>query len=66
VKEARNALKDKFRHSQTARGSSGAEVHGINTPSNAKEGKEMRNWVGVSDKISKRDMEKIDVSKEKD
>ncbi len=26
----------------------------------------MRNWVGVSDKISKRDMEKIDVSKEKD
>ena len=28
-------------------------------------GKELRTWVSVSDKISKKDMEKIDVSKDK-
>lgn len=33
---------------------------------NATEGKVMRNWVGVNEKISKKDMDKIDVSKEKD
>jgi len=31
----------------------------------APEGKEMRTWVNVSNKITKKDMEKIDVSKEK-
>jgi hypothetical protein len=59
VKDAREALKHKFDRSRTQRGS---KKDVTNLEGTAPEGKELRNWVGVSDKISKKDMEKIDVS----
>jgi hypothetical protein len=49
-------LKNKFKKSPTSKPKS-------EDPAKAQaEGKVMRNWMGVSDKISKKDMEKIDVS----
>lgn len=63
VKEAREALKAKLNKSKTTRASqqlSNTIATEINPPT-----KEMRNWVSVSNKISKKDMEKIDVSKDK-
>ncbi len=58
VIEARAALKNKFKRSHTDKKSQ------IQEPKSTQptEGKELRNWVSINDKVSKKDMEKIDQS----
>jgi hypothetical protein len=62
VLNAREALKSKFARKSTIKPSSKPLIE---QPTPVSEGKEMRSWVNVKDKISKKDMDKIDVSKEK-
>lgn len=61
VLAARERLKNKGKPTSSS-GKSLAAAEPAKPPS---EGKELRTWVSVSDKISKKDMEKIDVSKDK-
>jgi signal recognition particle receptor subunit alpha len=60
VLAARERLKNKGKPTS----SSGKAADASKAPP-SQEGKELRTWVSVSDKISKKDMEKIDVSKDK-
>ena len=63
MKDAREALKNRFTKKPT---SLKKELSVQDTTSaSPSDGKEMRTWVSVSDKISKKDMDKIDVSKVK-
>ena len=57
VKEAREALKNRFKKSNTQKPSStNIQQEPTKTPT-ATGGKEMRNWMGVSDKVSAKQME---------
>ena len=64
MKEAREALKNRFSKSQTqgARRMTQTDASSSPTKANTSSGKEMRSWVGVSDKVSAKTMEQIDVS----
>jgi len=68
VSAAREALKNRFK---APSGNKSAQknpnlVHANSTnDSSTSGGKEMRNWVGVKDKITNKDLDKIDVSTHK-
>ena len=64
MKEAREALKSKFMHSATT-GKKTPKKDTIDPIAQATEEKVMRSWVGVKEKISKKDMELVDVSQDK-
>lgn len=68
VSAAREALKNRFKApSGNKSGNKNSNLLHSNTTldSQTSGGKEMRNWVGVSDKITKKDLDKIDVSTHK-
>jgi hypothetical protein len=66
VRDAREALKNRFSKKPTSgKGTSTSTKNDTPSDTTTGNGKEMRTWVSVSDKISKKDMEKIDVSKDK-
>lgn len=62
VKDAREALKNRFSRKPTSGKKDTNTNQQIDTTGGSPEGKEMRTWVGISNKITKKDMEKIDVS----
>ena len=61
VMKARDKLKNKLKSSQTPK-----STKDTSPIENAKEEKTDRTWFKISDKISKKDMDKIDVSKDKE
>jgi hypothetical protein len=63
VLNAREALKNRFSRKSTIKPTSKTQDSNLTPP--VHEGKELRTWVTVSDKISKKDMEKVDVLGEK-
>jgi len=65
VRDAREALKNRFTKKPTSGKGNASAATNNETPLDNSSGKEMRTWVQVSNKISKKDMEKIDVSKDK-
>lgn len=63
VLAARERLKNKGKPSSQS--TKAPAQGGADAAKPASEGKELRTWVSVSNKITKKDMEKIDVSKDK-
>ena len=56
-------MKNKFNKSPSS-GKKPSTNAAVAAPASS-EGKEMRSWVSVSDKVTKKDMEKVDVSRDK-